>query len=719
MDIINLRVFNSIYELGITEQDFKEIEEEQKHKERTGLYIHKIIKCKPKKFLLCVSHDQDHKIIIHQFMKQAKPKTRVILKTLIFLDPPKEIYTLHKISQYRALDTQIKYVANTLNELKSRVLDRFIDKYPKELGQAYEDVYDTTDSYNRRKNKTKRPKLITEQIEALYWLFGEKYDGKDFPSRINVPRIVKVWQKDNKRLALIQIKENWEAKRGFMYKEEIDRTLFEIKTFTPSDWRYNYVCPNREFCYVKDDGEVWVDDELFEKVLSDELFAMCQNNTLFLLDGERYNDIKSEIRIRLNTRRRAKEMEEAKKILIDNIEKQFNNGKVIRHGITFSKESISYEGLKIRGDRIRDYFVRNNILYLETPNFYKIFEGYINHLLEISVDYNYYPYNKTSPKVENVEKLSVGKIEIILEPLQRKAFLVNKFKIHKDDIEEVIKQSIRYDNQKDYDEYVEYSSKVCLKLQKVLKEGVIKFELEIDRTEDNALSFDFDSLKVKERRKMHYNNGSNNKMILALPVLREKEKNYILIKKNKYRIKNVKSLLNLNDGNLYRYEGYLQKTIKQLYMAISKITPQDIADIISKGIKEYQKFVKKQKKILNEKIKKSEEFLAHAIRLTRAIKVDGGYIVRGLSGMNYFIEESEDVRCYTTKGKKKDKYLCLVDISKRSEEAEEQAGVNDKIARRMLMLSKDRKVAKEIYERGDHQDKWWLEISDKKIEVEI
>lgn len=110
MDINALRVFDSIHSLSITEEEFADLENEQKHTERTGLYIRCIKYC----YSICVSHDENHKIIIREMKKEFPTPSRVLFKTLITFDElPEDIYTLHAIAQYRALDTDMKFRAIT------------------------------------------------------------------------------------------------------------------------------------------------------------------------------------------------------------------------------------------------------------------------------------------------------------------------------------------------------------------------------------------------------------------------------------------------------------------------------------------------------------------------------------------------------------------------------------------------------------------------------
>lgn len=705
MDNNTLRVFNLLHNLRITEEEFGDIQEEQKHKQRTGLYIAAV----KKGACICVSHDQNHKIVIKEIIPQhtdinknniehgeVHPQNRILFKTLIaFSDIPQEIYTLHQTAQYRALDTEIKHIAHNLEELKDRICDRFADDYPKELGGMYEDVY--ADSSHKKKNKNLRLKLVNKQLQAIYWLFGEKYEEKDIFSRLNVPRIIRVFSRNNRRIAIIQDKQKWNREIGdcFHRYEHIDRTILKIRVFMPKDREYNYVCPGRELLRVEKEGkaEIWLDDDLFEKVSSPELCILSNitKQDWLLLNADKFNKQKREIRVELMNARREEVEKEAKKILENNIQKQFENGSVVRHGIEFTKKSISYEGIKIEGNGMDRYLVSQNIILQEMPGFNEIFEGYIEYILRIRTDYDCYPYQRTKPEPKTCISIKTGKIRITIKPIKR-CILINGFRICKEDVESVLKKAINYKTQAEYDEFLQYTGKVNLRLQKALKEGGIRFELQLDRTDDCCLSL------------------KDDKMILAIPVIRKDEKNYVLIKGKEYRIMNIKSLFALADERyINHYEGYLQKTIKQLYKAISKISAQDIGHLISNGRKEYRKMMARLRKEEKARLARSREFLEHAVKITKAIRVDKGYFVDGISGTTYYV--SDDMGVWTIKDGKQDKYLCIVDIGSNPDD---RAGKNDCIAKRLLMLSKDRKVADEIYSRGDQMDKHWLEIRGEK-----
>lgn len=684
MDIITLRVFNETHKLGITEQEFQQIEEEKKHRERTGLAI----MLYKKGHHICMSHDDKHKILIQDLSlspQTALPAT-VLFKTLVIgLDLPQEIYTLHQIAHYRASDTEIKYVAKNLFELKKVICDRFADQYPKELGEMYEEVY--AESEKRKRNTERRPLLVEKQLKAIYWLFGEQYEKKDLYSRVNVPRIIKVFtQVKNRRVAIIQEKQDFTLTYGGMFRrhQEVDRNIYYIKSYKPSNPEYNYASPNRELVkanaqyYEDTPKEVWVSDELFEKVTPTELEAISRHiKEWTLLTPERYKEFHKDIKTDFLREKRQKEQEEAEDILQKNIYSQFRKGEVVRAGITFTKKKVSYEQLSFQSNRVSSYLVSTNVFLDERPEFIEIYEGYINHIDRHSKD--------------GKETVTVNGIPINIESRNRDV-LVNGIRIWKKDISGVLKKAICFKEKERYEEWLSYTSKVCLELQEILEKGNLEIDMCIRANKGD------NSLEVPE-----------NEVKISIPVKRQNNRNWVTINDKDFVIKNVKSFLNLTnlmDYNCYPYSDNLDKVVKTLHKALSKVKPKDIAQLIGEGIKRYRKAQRLHRKKLKEMEEKSKEFLAHAIKITKAIKVNGGYFVKGTSQTTYFVSET-DYKVWTIKDGKQDKYLCIVDMG---EQAEGRAGINDKIAQRLLCLSEDRKVAGEIYGRGDKMDKHWLNM---------
>jgi hypothetical protein len=749
IDSTTLRVFDSLHDLGMTEADFVEIEDEAKHTERSGLWIQYI----KDKNVVGVNHDSGHKIFINSYEKEiergriaAKPRTRILLKTMITFDVPEEVYILHRTAKYKGMDTSIKKTANNLAELKEIIITRFSDENRYSLGGKYSDVEIDGKAEDRRQAKDKKPLIIQKELSAIAWLFNEEYKDCVVESRMNIPRIIKVWTLKNKRLALFQENECWSNKRCmglFSRWEDVDRVTYSIRTYTPKNPEYNYVAPGREVALSNNSryAEVWVCDELIDKINNSDLESIQsiiitdpnlnrnanriddddededeENNTVnhgfYLLTPDKLLALQSKIRMVQNTTRRAEEESEAKKLLIENIRKQFQAGKITRNGITITKNSIKYEDLVIKGGDIEKFVIWKGILDLEEFDFNKILEAYFSFTLDLKQDVDYgYNTDKLKPgiKIGDERKICVGKINLHIKMTKQGVFINDK-RVMKDEVEVVVNKSINYKSQKEYDEYLNSVSKTSLKLQDIISRGYFQFELAMNNNDDCSLSFD------------------TRKLVIQIPVIREKDKTFVVLEDEKYSIRNISSFLKLdannNRSNAY-YEGDgLQRVINQLNKSVKDISAKNIGLIITKGAQKYKSYVVEKQKVQRDKLAKSKLFIAHAVKVTKAKVVKGGYLVKGISGTVYSLNK-DSLSVYTINEKGlPDKHLCIVDsyearerVSEEEERLYDEWRKNDKVAQRLLMLSQDVKVAREVYEKGDHMDKWWKELIEREVET--
>lgn len=379
--------------------------------------------------------------------------------------------------------------------------------------------------------------------------------------------------------------------------------------------------------------------------------------------------------------------------MVKSIQEQFGKGKVTRQGITFTTNSVSYEGIILKSKRIGEYLCQQSIILQERPDFNKIFEGYVDYILDYEVGQNYYENPVPECRFKGKEIIEIGKIKVVLEE-KKNVLFINNHRIRKEDIGTTIKKAISYNSQEQYDEFVSATNKVNLAFQKILTQGGFSFELRIDKTDDNCL--------MREKDEAN--------MLLSIPITRKDNKNYAQIDRQEYRIKDTNALFDLGkEVESHRLRsGYLQRTIKLLYRAIEGITHKEIGDLIRNGKAEYEKMMMRIKQKQEANLKRSEEFLAHALKLTNATRVKKGYFVKGISNATYYV--SDDLKVWTIKNGKQDKYLCIVDIDS---DDETPAGIKDCIAKRLLALSKDKVVANEIFNKGDRMDLWWNEINEK------
>jgi hypothetical protein len=713
MNIEALRVFNVIHKLNLTEQEFKEIEEEQSHAERTGLSI-VTTKTLPSNrvLLVCVSHDEREKIVIKENGNKIipEPHSRILFKTLVTFDGlPQEVYTLHGIAQYRSLDLDIKSKATNIEELKDRIIDRFADKYPKELGGEYDCYSSSEDEKSRKAN---RIKAVEHQLKAVFWLFGEDYNKfNPQTARMNVARIIKVFQRGNKRLAIIHKNDKYEQTSGFgMFHRTqlIENSTFQVISFSPKDERYNWVSPNREFYTHYGDFQVWLDDSMFEKVAKKELEIICsrrdKNGWWLLLTAEEYGKQQEGIRAELYRAKREEQEEQNKEQLTRKITQQFKKGKVVRGGITFTHNKVSYEGITLSGDKVSEFLNQNNVPLQEHPDFNTIFESYVDYVLFLKpITESRYSNEVVGFKSELKEKVEfkIGSIKVLIDKRINNLY-VNGNRVTLEDVAHVVKKAITYNSQKEYDLFLEECSKTSLKLQKALKEGGFTFKLITDNTEDIPFK----------------NEGM---MLLVLPLTREGNKSYTEINGKKYQVSDINSLFSLGKSITgYLKSGHLQRTISLLYKGIKGITPKEIGELIQEGKEKFVQFASEEEKREMQRVVKSEEFVAHAVKLTKAVKVDGGYSVTGISGTEYYVRENDNSVWRILNGvydQDNSEHLCIVDNDYSWEGRENKAQQNDRLAKRLLMLSKDKKVAQEVFERGDGMNRWWNEISDKKEEM--
>jgi len=716
MDIDALRVFNILNNLGITEQEFSEIEEEQKQQCHTGLAI---ITIKKDNVFIAVSHDENHEIVIKEIEGKIKPipKSRILFKALTTIwNLPNEIYSLHRIAQYRSLDSEIKYRVETLEKLKDRICDRFTDEYPKELGEMYDDVYQ--DFKTREKNGIRKPQLVEEQLRALYWLFDEQFENIKIPeSRPNITRILKVFTRNNRRVALLGTYEKWNKKRGSLFSscqwsELINRTTFKIASFTPSKECYNFVNPEREI-YLRnefdDKTDIWISEELQGIVSLKELKILSQrfNCEWILLTADEFNKQRSSIRIEMLNAQKEEQGEKAKNRLVKSIKKQFNSGSVTRYGISFSPKSVEYNGIKFTGNKIGYYLIQHNVLVQERPEFNNIFEGYVELILNLEVIHNCNDYSvkQIYSRFQGSEKLSFNNIKVSIEQRGNSVY-VNGYRICREDLKPVVMQILKCKGQNDFNEFLNETSHCNLKLQEIIRNGGVIFQLQYSSSKNNCLSKD----------------DNDEELLLTIPVNRRGTNNYASIGGVEYRIRDINALIEIGkkiQPQLLSYRGgNLQRTIRLLYKAIEGISPIVIGGIIENGILEHKKMSERIRKENSEKIERSKEFISHAIKLTNAKKTDKGYIVRGESETIYFVNE-KDLGVWTIKNGEQNKYLCIVDNDYENDDRNRDALRNDRIAKRLLMLSKDIVVAQEVFQRGDKMDSHWLEIKKTIHEEEI
>ena len=702
MNIESLRVFNHLNNLKLDNDDFERIINEQKHVDRSGVWIGSV----KEKGIIIISHDEKHSIkIVSKIDDRLKAGDRIMFKTLVRIkDLPEEVFRLHSIAQYRSLDKTINSVAKNLETLKDKICDRFFDGYPKSLGEMNSDPDYENDNNRKEKLIKLKTELVKKQLSAIYWLFNEEMVEENVYSRENIARIIKVFSRNNRRVAIIQ--KNYERNRGSPlfgggWTERVKKTSLMINCYKPNDGKYNYVCPGREIYLKSYGGEVWICDELLEKVSSEELEHISNggnDDEWLLLTPDKYKGLSRSVKLKIMSEKRKEEKDKAQTKVNKELVKQFNKGVVERSGIKFSKGMIEYTGCFIKSNIIGKYVVDNRIVLQESPDFNEIFNNLVDYILRFRVYKNdYRREERISCEFEGKEKIVINGININAEK-RGNLIYINNFKIVKDDVSKVIKKGLCYNKQKDYDNYLTSCSKVNLTVQNALDDNVITFKLTVDSTRDNCLS-------------------NRDEIMISIPFWRFEGKNFVKINNKDLRVKNTPALFEIgrNIDSSHNTRGYLQRSIDFLYKAVKDITPEDIGVMIKEGKTQYKTHMRAEKKKYKEKVEKSKKFLAHAVNITKATKKGNGYFVEGISGNTYYVK-TEGLGVYTVVNGKADKYLCIVDSKYNRDEEWE---VNDGIAQRLLMLSKDKVVSQEIYDKGDKIDDYWQTLGTEPEKAKI
>lgn len=650
MNIDSLGVMNSLFKLRLKDEVFDTAVEESTHTDRKG----KFILATPKKKVIFIDHDKKHEIIIKNRSKlpqNIEVGDRLICNTLINFIPPNEVNTLHDIVKKHYYTPHTPLRAKNLEELKDAIALELTNQQ------------DTTLYYHNFKSS----------VDAIFWLFdkrkikldytesygGEKQYHYPHPTREGVDTIVNVFSRNNCRIFL--------TNSGHHH--------LNLWAYTHMNNIYDYIRKGREIY-----DRMWVCDELNGKLTVDELKILENKTDLHdqLLTTELYSTLQNQVRLELMSARRNEEMEIAMRKVSDNITKEYKKkGKAIRGGINFTKDQISYSGYTIKGERVEEYVIRNNILYGNNLDFNTIFEGYIDYIIGHEIENGYGLRKETHYlKLTTIQEMWLNKIHLVAEKRGKNLYLNNR-KVRTDEITELMKSAIEYETQKEYDEYLIETSKISLRVNKAIRHG-FNFTLNVNSTDDNDL--------LKAKYTTH----------LSIPLVREKNKNYAVINQQKYRVADIQTLFDVaKDVQVgYAYnESHLQRTITFLKRALPEMTYKDISDFITAGEKEYKT-----------KVKRSLEFIQHAVKITKAKRVEDGWIVKGESGQKYYV--GEDKKVYTAKKNKPDKYLCIIDLGTEQSEA----GHNDAIAKRILALKHDSTVASDIWRNGDHMDKHWRNL---------
>ena len=546
--------------------------------------------------------------------------------------------------------------------------------------------YQGYDDDKRQKFKEQKKVLIEEQLKAIYWLFEKDYDFKlNEKLRVNVPTIVKVFEWNNYRLAIIQENEEFEKVHNGFFKnvttENCKGVKLSIKSYKPTDEKYDYVDEGREI-YFEYEKEVWVcSDDLIGNISVDELELIRdkltnQEKKFVMLTNEVYNQVRDSLRIEILKSKRNDNQEQAKKIARKKIEEQFKKGELCRSGITLKKDRIVYNGITLKAENILNYISNSNLLYRDNLVFQNLYFEFVSFTLKEKEEFDVRCRRERVNLGNEVIKFSIGNVEVEVKKRNKNFYINGLYRVRTDEVERIMQKAINYSDTESYNKFLEEVSRVSLRLKNALDNGLI-FTLNISSDENNCL--------ITEKE--------TGESIMTMPLKMKDKKVYVELLGKEFRVKDTNALFDLCKdsekwNNSYSsYGNVLNRTIKLLYKALEGISPQEIGGII------------KECKIENlNRVERSKQFIENAIRISKAEDMTfqnvRGWVVQGKSKKIYFV--GSDLKVWELQDKndeKKARYVCIVDNHSPRDEAEK----GDYIAKRILYLYNDENLRKEIH----------------------
>lgn len=200
-------------------------------------------------------------------------------------------------------------------------------------------------------------------------------------------------------------------------------------------------------------------------------------------------------------------------------------------------------------------------------------------------------------------------------------------RINRSEKAEVLEKALCYLNSEDYRKFLREVSKCSIRIHNALSSGIVY------------------NLRGK---------WNEEKIFSKVEIVRKKNRHYIKLNKNLFRIHNINKLFDMKN---WEYRNRNTKTIAEVLEKETELKYNQAILVIKEGLKDYRISLKKAKELLDNTISKLG---------IKKIEVDNselsekeGYLVKSKSGKEYFITTNLKIYEYP-----KFRYICVIDKGK-------------------------------------------------------
>ena len=555
----------------------------------------------------------------------------------------------------------IPQIIDSIDDLKAKLKDKFLNTF---ISNQYIE------------NKTKG--LDVPHSKLMGWIFDIKMSDCKSPGRLRdqlgfIQEFIEIGESDNIRIGVAM------SAQTSYYRQNYNTTIMVADCDNPV---YDYMDKGRQFFAPqnsiptgygrRNDEDISVMPKSF--LLNDqvrpsqreEVFTDIENrNTdkeVLLVDSLMLETVIKRFQRRDTL---AADKEKQKDVLKakfkKKLEKLDNEGNTLNlNGVKLGKNSIEYAGQSLSCDQIETAgLVSDYAGYrgLDDFNFDTVSDDFFNELTN-KVERSWKTKEWTG-KIGDIDFKIENKVNVNKAGATMRLVYINGYKIKKDEVGDIIRRGLCYDDQAVFDGFCHQVSKCSLKLHKYLNEGV--------------------QLKV-------YDDYRHKTINFKIPLIRKSGKNFIVLDGKEYGVADSNRLIKLQEA------GQMHEAINVLLnpKVVRVDGPADIAHIISKGTELHEQDKDKNKKLIE---KVESLFNISVTNITNNGARQRGYVIDGKMS-KYFLDIGRTdketifdrlrVFSYPDMG-----YVCMID------KTVQQTGPSNLI-NRIFALHNDSLVARDV-----------------------